>query len=833
MKVKYTLDESGLRTITWTDMKTNNVVDNDTMLSTSDTSLYQCMVVDTFGCVGYDTIKLQKNPEVIASVQGVVICYGDEATLTADVTGGGNAQYLWYDGTKLMGGSRIFKVKPLATTDYWLKVQETKNGVTCKDSTMVRVRVNPLPVIKISAIDKRCINGSIISLNNFVTVNGNPTNIGVWTSPNSGGLIYGDKFNPIAAGVSTPPGWKVRFAYTDPATGCYNKDSSYVTIYALPKPYAGKDDSICTGAKISLTGAPLLPPGTWKGTGVEGSYPNWKFNPDAIGIINGGTYPVIYHYTDNNTCENEDTVMITVYKTPIVEAGNPKEFCVDANSITLTGDPAGGIWTGKGIAGNIFYPSLAQAGVHDLTYTYTNVICTVFDKVKYTVWDLPVVTAATMSGRTKFCRTEGLIQLNGQPTGAGGIWTGPGITGNNFNTAIGADAETDYSLRYEYTDVHKCKSKSDLLVKVRPEPTVTIDPAMNKLCFGVPYQVKATYNHANKVQWWQGAQSDGIIQGQTDSAIIGYNPGMGDQSRLYFWLFIKAVQNDGLCPEARDSIQVLMSAMPVPDFTGDPTAGCTPLQVQFTDLTTINPGTIKTWEWNFGDGNMSGDKDPLHIYQRPGRYTVKLKAISDAGCEKEITKPEYIESYIVPTANFIPKPSLALLSVPTIAFQNMTTNETPSTEYAWNFADWDQYNPGGGTSKVKNPSYKYSDTGHYNVRLIVSNEYGCSDTAYREVVILEDVSVYIPNAFTPDNTGPVENNVFRVVPKGIESFEIRIFDRWGQLVYESNDYETHGWPGTYLGSTEPAPMDVYIYVVKVKGLDGIDYKYSGSVSLLR
>jgi gliding motility-associated-like protein len=230
---------------------------------------------------------------------------------------------------------------------------------------------------------------------------------------------------------------------------------------------------------------------------------------------------------------------------------------------------------------------------------------------------------------------------------------------------------------------------------------------------------------------------------------------------------------------------------------------------------------------------MSADKDPLHIYERPGKYTVRLRVISDAGCEKDITKAEYIESYVVPSANFIPKPSLALLSVPTIAFQNMTTSETPLTEYAWNFADWDQYNPGGGTSKIKNPTYKYSDTGHYNVKLIASNEFGCSDTAVREVVILEDVSVYTPNAFTPDNTGPVENNVFRVVPKGIQSFEIRIFDRWGQLVYESNDYETHGWPGTYLGSTVPAPMDVYIYVIKVKGLDGIDYKYSGSVSLLR
>ena len=304
-------------------------------------------------------------------------------------------------------------------------------------------------------------------------------------------------------------------------------------------------------------------------------------------------------------------------------------------------------------------------------------------------------------------------------------------------------------------------------------------------------------------------------------------------SKLYFWLYIKTTHKDNICAPAYDSMQVDMSAMPVPEFSGTPLAGCTPLTVQFNYLSTINPWTIGKWEWNFGDGNIGGDKDPVHQYVLPGKYDVKLKVISDAGCEKEILKREYIESYIVPTANFISKPALALLSVPTIEFLNRTTNETPQTTYLWNFGDYEQYTAGGGSSTQKDPSFKYSDTGHYQVRLIVSNEFGCSDTASREVVILPDVIVYIPNAFTPDKTGPVENNVFRVYVEGVMSFEFKVYDRWGQLMYESNNFETNGWPGTYLGSTDMAPMDVYIYTVKVKGLDGLDYKYSGSVSLLR
>ena len=699
---------------------------------------------------------------------------------------------------------------------------------------MVRVQVNPLPVISIKPIDKRCINGSIISLNNFVTVNGLFRPGGTWSSP-SPGLIYDDKFNPIAGGVSSLPGWKVKYEYTDPFTGCYNKDSSYVTIYALPKPYAGKDDTICTGTKLSLSGSPLTPPGTWRVNSVplavEGSYPNTKFNPDVSGIINGGTYEVIYNYTDNNSCVNEDTVKVTVYKTPVVEAGNPKEFCVDANFTTLTGDPAGGVWTGKGVAGNQFYPSLATPGVHDLWYSYTNVKCTVNDKVQYTVWDLPVVSANTLSGKTYFCRNDALVQLNGQPSGAGGLWSGPGVSGNTFNPAIGADSKTDYSLRYEYTDNHKCKNKADMMVSVKPEPVVVIDPAGSKLCFGNPYTIKATYNHADGIVWWKGIQSDGAIIGKPDSTTISYNPGATDQTKLYFWLNIKTVHSDNICLPAYDSMQVNMSAMPVPDFAGDPQSGCAPLSVQFSDLSTINPGTISVWEWSFGDGNMSADQSPIHVYQLPGKYDVKLKVTSDAGCEKDIQKTEYIEAYIVPLANFIAKPPLALLSVPTVEFFNRSTNETEQTGYLWNFGDNNTL--GGGSSTQRDASFKYSDTGHYNVRLIASNEFGCMDTMDKIIQILPDVIVYIPNAFTPDKTGPIKNNIFRVYVEGIMSFEFKVFDRWGQLMYESDNFENHGWTGTYLGSTQMAPMDVYVYTVKVKGLDGIDYKYSGSVSLLR
>ena len=831
LKPVYSLDEGIKKQISWKELRTNTNQGTDSQLVVSDSGIFVCTVMDTLGCIGSDTQRVLVNPDITAGASGKVVCYGEEAELEGLPTGGGAAQYVWYEGTKLVGAARKVKVKPLVTTNYTMKVSETTGGVTCKDSITVKVIVNPLPVIKINPIPGKCINGTMISLNNYVTVDGSFKAGGIWSSP-SNGLVFGDKFNPLAAGVSSPPGWKVRYEYTDPTSNCYNKDSGYITIWALPKPYAGLDDTMCTAdGKRSLSGTPMAPPGDWRGPGVGGTYMNWYFDPVAGGIVNGGSYNLIYHYKDNNGCENEDTARITVYRTPVVDAGQDKEVCEDAGPVTLVGNPAGGSWSGTGVVGGQFYPSISKTGIFDMTYTYTNVVCTVSDKMKITVWSLPVLSVGTKNGNRRiFCRNDGLIELDGQP--AGGTWSGSGVQGNYFNTAIGADVQSDYTMTYRYVDAHGCVSTKDLTLTVKPEPVVVIDPTANKLCFGNPYTIKATYNHADGVQWSNGMGNDGVIVGRTDSTEISYNPGVNDLSRLYFWLKIQTTHKTTICQPAYDSIMVKMSAMPVPDLLGIPRTGCVPLIVQFKDSSSIATGSITQWRWNFGDGQTSVNQNPQHEYTRPGKYSISLKAISDAGCEKEITKTDYIETYPVPDALFIANPELALLSVPTISFENRTLNETSLTKYSWNFDDWPVYEPTGGTSTEKNPVYKYSDTGTYHVMLWSENEWGCRDSLMRPVIIMPDVTVFVPNAFKP-SSNEQKNNVFRAVAGGISTFQIQVYDRWGMLMYESNDYPTHGWPGTYLDTGDFAPLGAYIYVVRVKGLDGIDYKYSGTVTLLR
>jgi PKD repeat protein len=289
-------------------------------------------------------------------------------------------------------------------------------------------------------------------------------------------------------------------------------------------------------------------------------------------------------------------------------------------------------------------------------------------------------------------------------------------------------------------------------------PTVQIDKTANKLCFGKPYQVTCSYTNADGVFWWRSPQSDGTIIGNVNGTSIIYNPGIGDMSKLYFWIYVRTTHSDTTKP-AVDSIRVMMSAMPVPQFGAFPKEGCAPLTVDFRDSTKISTGSIATWEWDFGDGQKSTSQNPQHIYSQPGAYAVKLKAVSDAGCDRTIIEDNYIFARMVPEARFFTQ----LIAPRTVEFQNSTKYAGVLTQYLWNFGDYIYSPPDGGYSTEKDPSYKYTVTGKYTVWMWAKNEYGCSDSVYKTFTVtntsLLGLPYYLDNIKTIIYPNPVKDKL--------------------------------------------------------------------------
>jgi gliding motility-associated-like protein len=258
---------------------------------------------------------------------------------------------------------------------------------------------------------------------------------------------------------------------------------------------------------------------------------------------------------------------------------------------------------------------------------------------------------------------------------------------------------------------------------------------------------------------------------------------------------------------------------PQADFTVDRRAGCEPLSVSFTDLSNSTDGQINSWYWNFGDATpVNHFGNPDHIYNDDGVYNVTLISGTQFGCRDTIKKNEYILVYPRPEAGFSVQPEEVTMINPTVTLFDAYTD---ATNWTYSFGD-------GSISESNNPQHLYSAPGNYEVKQIVWNQFQCYDTLKKKVHVEDDYAFYIPNSFTPNGDG--ENDFFYGTGFRIFSFKMSIYNRWGDLIYETNDIGKP-WDGRFNGN--PAQSDVYIYKITTTDVFHLQHEYIGDVTLVR
>ncbi|WP_207492411.1 PKD domain-containing protein [Aridibaculum aurantiacum] len=172
---------------------------------------------------------------------------------------------------------------------------------------------------------------------------------------------------------------------------------------------------------------------------------------------------------------------------------------------------------------------------------------------------------------------------------------------------------------------------------------------------------------------------------------------------------------------------ITVHALPQPAFTASDTIGCFPLRVQFTDNSTAGAGTISSWQWDFGDGNISNQRNPLHTYNSAGNFTVILNTVNSFGCARVLTKPLYIRTTGGVRADFTHSNPASCQPPTPVSFTNTSTG-TGVMSYIWHFGD-------GNTSTQANPVHNYTAVGVYTVRLIAVSPNGCTDTIVKPNLI--------------------------------------------------------------------------------------------------
>jgi len=293
------------------------------------------------------------------------------------------------------------------------------------------------------------------------------------------------------------------------------------------------------------------------------------------------------------------------------------------------------------------------------------------------------------------------------------------------------------------------------------------------------------------------------------------------------------------CSQKTTFIIVVAPVFPIVDFTLDVTEGCRPLTVNFTNLSQfVDPDTY-FWQFINQNGELVGDsqiENPSFTFFDPGFYTVSLDGSNPLGNAANETKEMIIQVNDIPTVSFAIRPTTVFLPDQPIFTDNSTIG---ADIFVWDFGD-------GTVVEEFEPQHIYTEEGLFSITLTATSIDGCenSETKTDVVTVVEGGSTQLPNAFTPSLDGPSGgvtggsatgsgsfNDVFLPVSKGVQEFNLQIFDRWGNLMFESNN-KTIGWDG-YTTNGKLVPQGVYVYKTVMRFVNGERITRVGDVTVIR
>lgn len=394
-------------------------------------------------------------------------------------------------------------------------------------------------------------------------------------------------------------------------------------------------------------------------------------------------------------------------------------------------------------------------------------------------------------------------------------WTG--LAGVTSVQNVSPTAVTNYSVYA--LDPQGCSSDT-LSVMVNMYPPILTSAGLNDtVCPGFSGVVSVNANGGfGGTYYYNWSDQNGNAVGGTNSTSVTPT----SSPATYYVMVTDACET----PAKLDSVKVFWYPVPSPSLTVDKVDGCYPIEVNFTNTT--DPTFVAQCAWQFGDGSTSNTCGPqFHTYNGVGIYNVTLTVTSPDGCIGDTTYVGFIETYDYPVADFGIFPNPITVLQPTTSMHDSSSNDV--TSYQWYFGEDGIL----GNSFEQNPTFTFPDIepANYPVQLIVTNQNGCSDTTYGKVIMNGVYNFYVPSGFTPNNDGI--NDTFFPKGEGVDalSYDMFIFDRWGQIVFQSTE-SFKEWDGTKNG--EPLPTGVYIWKIITKDVyTDAKFENRGHITLVR
>ncbi|HXC05270.1 MAG TPA: PKD domain-containing protein, partial [Bacteroidia bacterium] len=753
---------------------------------------YTCTVSDANGCQQSLVLIMTQPAAVTVSIPASVnvLCNGGNGgSASASASGGtGAIAYAWTPA-----GGNSANASGLTAGLYTVTVTDA-NGCTNKDT--ITIHQPAVLTVQTAGVQASCHNkcdGQLIC----IPSGGTQPYTYAW---NTG--CNAPSCNAICAGIDT-------IKITD-AHGCTVKDTASVqepvalsiTMTSSPAYCNQSNGSACA----TVTGS--IAPYTYSWTpAVPGSLTS------CYNAIVPGTYTVLVK--DSHHCPDSATVVVSnIPGVGITIPSSTQPTCFQGVNGTATAAATAGTqpytysWTPAG--GNNAMATGLAAG------TYT---CSVKDSAGCTAGTTitllqPAPVVVTPMGAVTMCIGQCMALTASGAGGAPGYtytWT---LNGTGVTSPVCPVITSIYTVIA--TDANGCASlPATVQIMVNP-PLEIVTAAGKSICPGASDTLQAVATGGSGVYAYSWIPAFGL------SSTTVSNPVANPATTLTYTVIVR-----DNCNTPTDSALLTVTVYPAPVvvFTASDTAGCAPLCITFSALS--NPACAAA-TWNLGDGTTASTCTGIaHCYTLPGLYSISENITDIHGCKGNYSVTNYIDVWPLPEAAFTLSPQPTTILEPQISFTDQSTPAGTITGWAWTFGDF-----ANGSSTKSNPQYTYPDTGCFTAQLIVSNNFGCKDTAFNPVCIHPDFAFYVPNAFTPNGDG--KNDVWSPEGVGVDplTYHMSMFDRWGNLIWETRTWG-QGWDGRANGGNDIAQIDTYVWKCQVSDFLGNPHKYTGHCNIIK
>lgn len=357
-----------------------------------------------------------------------------------------------------------------------------------------------------------------------------------------------------------------------------------------------------------------------------------------------------------------------------------------------------------------------------------------------------------------------------------------------------------------------CSGLRNAVVIVNPKPKAAFTINDDEQCFnGHRFQFTNTSGvlsgGISHYLWRFGDNSSSVLMSPPDKTY----PQAGTYTTTL------TVQSDSACTDST-AAELTLNPSPEPDVDAVSPV-CLGDSTRFQSKSRISSGRIVAYSWNFGDNKVAADSMPAHVYDRDGWYNVTLDLVSDKGCA---ASKQFIQMALVhPLPDAQIKYSIAEGEQNNSLIRFMNATPTATVSARWNFGRFGY--------AYQDSSLSLQDTATIQAILQVTDANGCTGIARESLFASGPLLVFFPNAFTPNSDEL--NELF--MPRGVintESYKFTIYNRWGELVYESSE-PYKGWDGRYM--EQDSPQDVYTYLLQIQDYKGNPKVYRGTFTLIR